>query len=852
MARGAAAEWEQWIPFAAIASCLDLSQPVESDSPAPEHAALTAAVDLVRRWCARGPVALLLDDIQWADASSLSVLYRLGELIGELPLMVVVAMRPYPIGTGLPRLLSELDALGAQRIPLRPLSDDDVAQVIERAIGASPGPELLAAAAAGGGNPWYIIKLVTGLRASSAAGRNAEPDLPAMLADAVTRRLDFLPGPVRHVLEVAAALTPQVEAVDLAVVLGAPILEVWHAVRTAEQAGLLVYDGEDLIFAHDIVRRVLARQVPASVRTALLRHMATTLIARNASAERIARYVLADREPPGLWLLDWLAGAARTLVARSPAVAVELLGRALAVPGIDTATRDRLRPEWIRAMLRIGRPSAAAAALSAAQAETALSGAIRNELGRLSLELDCVRGRWHEVLDRARNTLSGNDLSTGDRSSYHCFAATALFHLERYDDARHQAEMAMAAGAAAGNLAAVRGGELVLAMLYYAAGQLDSALDRCERLIDAYRGGSAPADRWNLLVDAELLRGLCLIELDRLAEADTILEAVVSRAVSSNGMYVPLALMTHARVHFLAGRWDAALDVLDACLAARDTAGLHVAARGMAALIAIVRGVVPGEVIAEEDRTARGGRGYQQYRALAIAFEHESQGHPELGLRVLMDMLDAAASSGTATTLSDTYASVAKLAMQAGDTQAIEAVAAAAEKLVAIQPTASRRAVAWMCRGLADGCSELVERSMVAFAEAGRPAYAALAHESLALVLASSGRLEEARIAGGAAVERFLVMGAHWSAARATAQLRALGVRPGRRGPRRRPKSGWEALTVTEQRVAVLVAEGSSNAEIAEQMFLSRRTVQTHVSNILSKLGLNSRVQVAVAYAQRS
>jgi len=59
-------------------------------------------------------------------------------------------------------------------------------------------------------------------------------------------------------------------------------------------------------------------------------------------------------------------------------------------------------------------------------------------------------------------------------------------------------------------------------------------------------------------------------------------------------------------------------------------------------------------------------------------------------------------------------------------------------------------------------------------------------------------------------------------------------------------------LTVTEQRVAVLVAEGSSNAEIAEQMFLSRRTVQTHVSNILSKLGVHSRVQVAVAYAQRS
>jgi DNA-binding CsgD family transcriptional regulator len=75
-------------------------------------------------------------------------------------------------------------------------------------------------------------------------------------------------------------------------------------------------------------------------------------------------------------------------------------------------------------------------------------------------------------------------------------------------------------------------------------------------------------------------------------------------------------------------------------------------------------------------------------------------------------------------------------------------------------------------------------------------------------------------------------------------------VRRGSRGPRRRPAAGWAALTPTEHTVAELVAAGLSNPDIAARLFLSRSTVQTHVSHILAKLGLNSRGQVA-AHAHR-
>ena len=88
--------------------------------------------------------------------------------------------------------------------------------------------------------------------------------------------------------------------------------------------------------------------------------------------------------------------------------------------------------------------------------------------------------------------------------------------------------------------------------------------------------------------------------------------------------------------------------------------------------------------------------------------------------------------------------------------------------------------------------------------------------------------------------------------ARADALLRSLGVRRGRRGARRRPESGWESLTESEERVAALVAEGLTNPEIGERLFVSRRTVETHVSHAFRKLGLSSRTQLAAEAARRA
>ena len=80
---------------------------------------------------------------------------------------------------------------------------------------------------------------------------------------------------------------------------------------------------------------------------------------------------------------------------------------------------------------------------------------------------------------------------------------------------------------------------------------------------------------------------------------------------------------------------------------------------------------------------------------------------------------------------------------------------------------------------------------------------------------------------------------------RSWSRLRPYGIKRGARGPRgQRAASGWEALTPTEVKVAALVARGDSTSDIAQGMFLSRRTVQTYISRILTKLDARSRVEI--------
>jgi DNA-binding CsgD family transcriptional regulator len=95
------------------------------------------------------------------------------------------------------------------------------------------------------------------------------------------------------------------------------------------------------------------------------------------------------------------------------------------------------------------------------------------------------------------------------------------------------------------------------------------------------------------------------------------------------------------------------------------------------------------------------------------------------------------------------------------------------------------------------------------------------------------------------AVDQFQASGARRGERRVDAALRDLGVARGRRDSRSRPATGWDALTPTELKVARLAAEGLTNPEIGRRLFISPRTVETHLSHAYAKLGVSSRVALA-------
>jgi DNA-binding NarL/FixJ family response regulator len=192
-----------------------------------------------------------------------------------------------------------------------------------------------------------------------------------------------------------------------------------------------------------------------------------------------------------------------------------------------------------------------------------------------------------------------------------------------------------------------------------------------------------------------------------------------------------------------------------------------------------------------------------------------------------------------------------RLAVDEGDDELAAAMTDAARTASDRMRTSTAEAAALRCHGLTHQDLHAFVAAAEAVADNPRPLARAAAHADAGEALAAAGRPEDARAHLVAALDAYEQLGAVRDIDQVDATARRIGLRRGQRGRRSRPTHGWDSLTTTERRVADLVAAGLSNPVIAERMFLSRRTVQTHVSHILGKTGLSSRVEIAAAMARR-
>jgi DNA-binding CsgD family transcriptional regulator len=186
-----------------------------------------------------------------------------------------------------------------------------------------------------------------------------------------------------------------------------------------------------------------------------------------------------------------------------------------------------------------------------------------------------------------------------------------------------------------------------------------------------------------------------------------------------------------------------------------------------------------------------------------------------------------------------------RLALTSGDAERALAVAAAVAGLAGRNEVASLAGAALRCRGLADGDAETLAAAVRAYQPSTRPLELAGACEDAGAAYARQGHPDRARPLLEQALTIYEQLDARRDLARTETVLRQAGIRRGRRGPRGRPQFGWPSLTPAEQAVASLVADGLTNPEIGERLYISRRTVQTHLAHVFAKLDIASRAQLA-------
>ena len=302
----------------------------------------------------------------------------------------------------------------------------------------------------------------------------------------------------------------------------------------------------------------------------------------------------------------------------------------------------------------------------------------------------------------------------------------------------------------------------------------------------------------------------------------------------------------------IAGDWDDAVTELEAGLALAAETGLSYArgfGRGVLALIAFHRNDLAAaerEAAAAADDLASWSPVYRvSWASWPQALVQEARGAPEQALATLAASWDRCASSGLTLQFPAIGADLVRLALAAGEAGRAAAVTAGVTEMAAAAGVPWMTGAALRCQGLLAGDAAILAQAAAAYARGSRPLGHALACEDAGRAWLAAGQGDRARPLLDQAVAGYERLGAARPLARAEAAARAAGIRRGPRGPRGQPQAGWASLTPAEQAVAALVAEGLSNPQIGERLFVSRRTVQTHLAHVFTKLDITARAQLA-------
>jgi DNA-binding CsgD family transcriptional regulator len=800
------------------------------------------------------PLALVIDDIHWADASSLRFLKFLLPRLDELPVLVALAARPAE--PGVDRQLIDTLATDALALVLRPapLSDRAVAALVATELGDTPDQRFGDACHhATGGNPFLLRELLRELVAEGVAPSAAAVPLvrelaPPTVARAVLLRLARLGDDASALARCVAVLGDGAPLRRASALAGLPDERAAEAAAALAEAGILAA-ARPLAFGHPILRSAIYADIDLGERARVHRHAASLLAAEGAEADALAVHLLATEPAGDPYVAATLREAARRALARGAApTAVTCLRRALSEV-LPLAERGGLILELASAELHAGEPAAAADHFRDGVRITSDPRVRAAYAWEQAVALQAL-GRHDEAY--ALRERAVDDVAVVDRESALSLEASliasacldrsrlawALERLERYRGRLSDAT------AAERRLLATQ----AYVDAFYGDEPAEALADAAER---ALTSGKLVDDASGFATTAFFFAIEVLWLADRVEPARRALDGAVDEARRS-GSAGGFACMSGWRCLLLAREGALA----DAEGDARSCAELSLP-QGWFALAPPMLGYVLdvlidcGELDDAERLLGRSGMA-------ACAADEDIAFDPMVHARARLRAARGDLAGGRA--------DLARLARRRArwntDLTLVPAVLAAPE-LAADDPDEARARAEQMLReahawgtpraiGMALRAVGLLERGargLELLDEAAavlEPSPARLEYARALADLGAALRRANRRVAARGPLRRALdvadACGARPLAEQARRELRAAGARP-----RRQRISGVQALTASERRIAAMAADGLSNPEIAQALFVTKKTVEAHLGSAYRKLDIHSRTQLAAA-----
>ena len=858
---------------------LDEADAGGGDESGGQHLLFEAVVELLAHVASHTRLVLVVDDLHWVDPASRELIRYVANNLGRAPILLVVTCRVEDAAAERD-LIAQLARLATRQIALTPLAEDSTAEMAEILLGPDASPaDIRRIARDADGNPLFVEELVAALGTTG---------VPQTVRDLMLARFSVLDEPSRHLVRTAAVIGATAPQAWLAAAAGLDDNATRGAARAAVDRGLLIAgdDGTSYHFRHALLRQAVLDELLPDERVALHHAIAAALTADPAVAvgidriAELARHWDASRDASSA--LRWLVAAAGQAEQRFAFEAAfhdyelalgwwDSVGDAPAVAGIDRAALLLDAADAAGLAGHIGR--AADLARSGLDEAYALDASRGVEAAGRVYPLLWEADRADELFEFSTTNLVPV-LDRVDPVARARFLVSRVEHLVAYGtpaEVRAPAAQMMATLRGVSDPVLEARAYLVSAWCYEAYGDFERVEAEYERAAEIARNANAQSMLALVLynhavfkTDSPDLRGsvTLLDEVDALVERFGLRRyLVVSRCQRSLALCMQGDLAGAAAA--MATIDDVFTEGFDAWARAAGRAYVDYTAGNSEA---VLRGLAPDAVGAAAPKDSDLVIETEMLRADALAWNGDVEGARRA--------VDRGESAVAAEHYRETYWH-GRLAMVGARVEADSAVSArASQSMGAIENAEARAAqivAAWetTVARLARSSPLLDAYTMGIDAEVGRlrreevVARAHRAAEAFTMIglpyYATYFRWREAQAlleAGDRPFAAELLKRAraaattHGFAGLDTAIVALARAHQVRLGPARTTIDGDEALSVRELEVLRLVAIGKSNPDIAEALFISRRTAAAHVSNILRKLDATSRVE-AVSEAHR-